>query len=727
VPQASRTQACQGGGRQRVALWSTHTGKLVQHLGKVEYGTFNHVALTPDSKLLVVLDDAGEQGKGRLRFWDVATGKEVRTLKVPGGALGAFRFLLDGRRLVASDSKGQALQLLDAVMGTVVRRFPSEEEIKGFALSPDGKRVCGVTAGSAILWEVGTGKRVWQVPVLAPGREGQAAVAFSPTGRAIAVANRQAVLVLDTSTGRASSPDAGHAGPVVSVTFSSTGKALVSGSEDDTVRLWDAASGKQSRRLLRPLTPPREESSGFAELQGIVGMRCVLAPDGKAVAAVWPAGPAHVWDAVTGKLLHQLGGSPGQYCLACSPAGTVLAATGTDGLVRLWDRTTGKEVSRLTWQTRPAEELEIEEGAGAAALTFSPDGKSLAAGGLVEDGKKPGQKVVIRLWESATGALRLEISPLPGRLPQYLGDLPGMAATFDTFLLSLTFSPEGKTLAAGGFTSITLWDAATGKELRRLGGAAVRASTAAFSADGKVLAAGQLDGSVRFWDVATGTILRDFPAHEAAVTALAFAPDGKTLASAAADTTVLVWDLAQVLREAPAGRAGPDAAGLPALWNDLASADGARAYRAMNALAAPAESVPFLKERLRAVRPVAAERLAQLLADLSGERFAARQQAARELERLGELAGPALRRLAATAPSLEARRRSTALVEKLEGPVTDAELRRSLRAVEVLEHVGTREAREVLEGLARGAPGARLTQEAAASLQRLARRSAARP
>jgi hypothetical protein len=119
--------------------------------------------------------------------------------------------------------------------------------------------------------------------------------------------------------------------------------------------------------------------------------------------------------------------------------------------------------------------------------------------------------------------------------------------------------------------------------------------------------------------------------------------------------------------------------------------------------------------------------LARLTANLDSDQFAVRDQATRELEALGELAEAALRKLLAAKPSLEARRRAEELLEKLRSPLPSGERLRSLRAVEALEHAGTEPAQRLLIRLAGGAPGARLTREAQAALQRLARRPVAKP
>jgi hypothetical protein len=219
--------------------------------------------------------------------------------------------------------------------------------------------------------------------------------------------------------------------------------------------------------------------------------------------------------------------------------------------------------------------------------------------------------------------------------------------------------------------------------------------------------------------------LCEFRGHQGSVRAVAFLPHGKALASASNDTTVLLWQIPR--RLAPGwDRPGPRLAKEPRdLWPDLAGEDAARAYRAIWALVEnPRPSTSFLKARLRPVAPTDAKHVARLLADLGSKRFAVRRRATQELAKLQELAEPALRKVLEGQPSLEVRQRVERLLAKLTSlrwNPTSERLRR-LRALEVLEHIGTPGAKEVLKSLAGGAGGSPLTQEAKASLERLARR-----
>src|SRR5439155_3356285 len=115
-------------------------------------------------------------------------------------------------------------------------------------------------------------------------------------------------------------------------------------------------------------------------------------------------------------------------------------------------------------------------------------------------------------------------------------------------------------------------------------------------------------------------------------------------------------------------------------------------------------------------------RLAQHVTDMNDKQYSVRDKAAKELEKLGESAEPALQKAVTANPSAEVRRRAEELLQKLRGPVTHSEMLRAYRSVMVLEEIGTADAQEVLKDLAQGAPEARLTRDAKASLERFAKR-----
>jgi hypothetical protein len=222
--------------------------------------------------------------------------------------------------------------------------------------------------------------------------------------------------------------------------------------------------------------------------------------------------------------------------------------------------------------------------------------------------------------------------------------------------------------------------------------------------------------------MATGKEIFHRPRHgglpgapaQAAVTSVALLPDGRRLATGLGDGTVLVWDLA------PQAAAAKE---LQALWADLAGDDARKAYRAVHGLvAAPAQAVAYLKNHLQPVSEVEPQRVERLLADLDSDKFAVREAASKELAALGERVEPVLRRALKGSPPVEVRRRVEALLDALTG-LPPRDTLRAVRAIGVLERVGTPEARQVLRTLAGGLASARQTREAKEALARLARRA----
>jgi hypothetical protein len=166
-----------------------------------------------------------------------------------------------------------------------------------------------------------------------------------------------------------------------------------------------------------------------------------------------------------------------------------------------------------------------------------------------------------------------------------------------------------------------------------------------------------------------------------------------------------------------------DAKQLEKLWEELASDDAAKAFKAMGQMAAfPAETTALLKSKLKPVEPADPKELQRLLEDLNSDQYQVRQKASVQLEKLADLAGAALRAKLEAKPSLEMRKRIETLLDKLDGPVTLPELLRALRAVELLELIGTPAARQALEPLAKGATGHRVTEAAQGSVSRLDKR-----
>jgi hypothetical protein len=227
--------------------------------------------------------------------------------------------------------------------------------------------------------------------------------------------------------------------------------------------------------------------------------------------------------------------------------------------------------------------------------------------------------------------------------------------------------------------------------------------------------------TIQIWELATGKMRRVLKGHGGEVTGCVFSPDGRLVLTASSDSTVLVWDLGVQSEQKP--REWTEKA-LASLWDDLGNADAARADRAIWALvAAQQQALPVLRKNLSPA-PAPRPDWRVWIKDLDSEQFVVREKASRALEALGEKAYPLLQKTLTDAPPLEVRRRIEKLLGRLNYPLTSPKTIRELRAVEVLEHIGTAQARQVLQQLSLGAPGARLTDAARASLERLAKRKA---
>jgi hypothetical protein len=217
--------------------------------------------------------------------------------------------------------------------------------------------------------------------------------------------------------------------------------------------------------------------------------------------------------------------------------------------------------------------------------------------------------------------------------------------------------------------------------------------------------------------------------HTGAVIKLLFAENGKTLVSTSNDTTALVWDLTGLRANAQLSQQKQKPSDIQDLWSALADNDAANAYQAIWRLAAtPSRTVTFLREHLHPVGRTDGKTVERLIADLDSPVYRVRQKATQQLSNFGPLAAPALRKALTSQRSPEVQRRLQQVINLLDQPeaLLSAEQLQALRAAEVLEMLGTPEARQLLETLANGAPEAALTQEAKASAERLAKRTATR-
>lgn len=369
-----------------------------------------------------------------------------------------------------------------ARLGTV--RLRHGGGVCSLAFSPDGL-VLASGSSACRLWSVTTGK---ELHCFRGHQASVSALAFSPDGKRLVsaglyntkLANDHTVRVWDVTRGRELlrlKRDEKSIGGTYA-TFSPDGKLLASGS-DKTAVVWDAATGKERQRF----------TSGEGTIRSVVFSR-----DGRALALGFRKKTALIWDMGTGKVIRSFRGHKDSVrSVALSGDGATLATWGNDQTVRLWGAGTGKELRSLPGH----DEVFVQ-------LAFAADGKRLAAAASHEG--------VVHVWEVATGKEVCRLSHLGG-----VG-IP-------------VFSPDGKTLAtAAGNQQIHLWTIPAAKE-RLFGGHEGGILAVAFQPGNKRVATAGRDGTERTWEAMTGKALRCSREDNTSFRCAAFSADGRRLAA----------------------------------------------------------------------------------------------------------------------------------------------------------------------------------------------------
>jgi WD40 repeat protein len=619
------------------------------------------VALAPDKKTVAF-------GSERLALWDIAGNKKRQELAgVPVTPAPPPSVPLPAPFMAGPPKKWQTVGLL--------------------TYSPNGKLLVSTyNPGDVVIWNAETGAKIADFIHTFSRTPYHASdvLAFSRNSKLLALGGAEVLRLIDTTTGKEIAPWAGHRLPVSDIRYAPNGKTLFTRNEMD-ICAWDAKNGQPLQRHdLRPLQKKHVMATSLE----------------KNLVVTWNQGDCLLEDLATGKLLTKLATKDKKFDAA--------------------EFSFQGEICCLNSYT--------STGDVSAAFYSIPDGKELFQLKLVQPngfGFAPVRNAFV--WKDRDGNY-IEADATNGKITKKLNigiKPPDPDGPFVT-MLATVYSWDGKFLLTQVYDdkavqTIKIWDLDAGRLVRELQyPRSDFVGSIDFSYDSRLLVFWRFNRpGVSVLELASGKERRTLSvAGDLNPSRIATSPRDFTLAAGGPGNTVVIWDLARPTKTfTKAARTEKE---LDALWRDLADDNAIKAEDAIETLIqAPSQAAPFLKDRLKSVAPLERTLLEQLIAGLGSENFTAREKAIAELERKLELAEPALRQaLEKGKPPLETRRRIEQILAKLPVPMDTATLQ-ALRALEALEKIGTPEARAVIEQAARGAPSARVTQEAAAAVRRL--------
>jgi WD40 repeat protein/serine/threonine protein kinase len=381
------------------------------------------------------------------------------------------------------------------------------DEVELAAFSPDETRIVSASRdGTVAVWEAESGK---MLAVMRGVHDSVTSVSFSAHGKRVASGfSDHTIQIWDSATGRQVATLKGHAGSVTAVAFSPDDRCLVSGSSDETVRLWDATSGHLVATI------GSETGAVLSVAFSPEGERVVFGTEGR-VAHLWEGQGCSESEATWGtSSFATLTGHKGPVIsVAFNPDGTrILTADG--GTVRVWDTRSFSGV-RVIRDTKGA----------VRSVRFSPNGRMVASAELNGDAK---------LWDAASGKTVLTLKEVAGRGP-----------TAPVLPTAIVFSPDSASLAVGSSGGrVRILDPISGSPLRELKVVESEKSAQSltyrqsltWSPDGKRLAA-CWDKTVRVWDTDSWTSVTEIQLLDK-VNGVAFSPDGRRIATAAGDPNV---------------------------------------------------------------------------------------------------------------------------------------------------------------------------------------------
>jgi WD40 repeat protein/serine/threonine protein kinase len=440
-----------GDARGRCRLWEAETGTL-KWAAEGHSRSITAACFLPDNGALLTASIDNTVGQ-----WDVATGRERLPwiLKHPDSVV-AMALAPDGRRVLTACAD-KVVRLWDVPSGQQLGVLPAGDEMtNAVAFAPDGRRVVTTSvSGQVRLWDgeplreirAGAAQGPWLSPN--PNLSQAWSAVFSPDGAQVLTVGGNEACLWDVKTAQPGMRFSPHSS-VAAAKFSPDGRRIVTGSWDNTARVWDVETGLAQLRLEGAHTQAINDAA--------------FSPDGAQIVTASDDKTACLWDAARGRVRHTLRGHEQRVSSAVFSAdGRRVLTTSNDKTARIWDAQTGRELHTLRGHQQ-----------GVLHGAFSANGTRVITGG--EDNRA-------KLWDAATG------QELSFSLEGHTASVTGVA-----------FSPSGRRAITGSQDQTAkIWDAETGQEILTLKGHSREVTTVCFSPDGSSVLTGSRDGTLVLW------------------------------------------------------------------------------------------------------------------------------------------------------------------------------------------------------------------------------------
>jgi WD40 repeat protein len=580
------TRPLQGSTNGLAQLWDATTGASVGSPMSGTWATFSR----DDTRVLA-------RDREKIVVRDGVSGQQLLAIPWPHSGRAGHLFTSDGKRLVLTGFYNGIIQTHDAATGAQIGpTIQQEDRCFAAVLSPDGTRIASSCGKHTHLWDLDTGR-----PVISPiPQNDHWLLQFSPDGRHLLTAGAEfdpVIRIWDLHNAEPALPPMSHQSWIFHAAFSPDGRRIVTASQDETARVWDAASAKPLGlplhtnhttdyslfaaygRLIHPVSGQRVISvpSGLAPtnvFHPVLGDKAfparwgylpgtnravffsAFAPDSKRVLTASYDGTAGVWEAETGReLLPPLKHLGAIFHASFSRDGRRIVTASGDWTAQVWNAENGQRVGPL-----------LKHQGAVLYAEFSPDGRAVVTASY---------DMTAQVWESETGvkigpALKhpntdngpvftAKFSPDGQRIvtasydrtAQIWDARTGRKTTLPlrhrSFVYHAEFSPDGKQIVSSSSDQTAqAWNAVTGARTAPPLPHADVVNQAAFSRDSKRIVTASFDGTARVWDAATGQPLAPPLRHHDKVWHAEFSPDGQRILTASADGTARLWPLTQI-------------------------------------------------------------------------------------------------------------------------------------------------------------------------------------